>query len=66
MTQYQKQVYLPSSFFCLNAKKPVTVFRRTINVPESSAVLDVLSDETDFVHRVVIQAVLKRIHSNVS
>ena len=58
--------YLSGCFFCLNAEKPVTVFRRTINVPEGTAVLDILSDETDFVHWVVIQAILKKSYSNIS
>ena len=45
----------------LDAKESVSILRRPVHIAESSVVSHVLGDETDLVHGMMIQTVLKRI-----
>ena len=52
--------YLRSRLLRLDPEEPVAVFRRPVDVAERPAVRQVLGDEADLVHRMVIQTILER------
>ncbi len=52
--------YLSGRFLRLYPKEPVPVVRGAVDVPEGAPVCNVLGDEADLVHGVVVQTVLER------
>ena len=52
-------MYLSSCLFRFNAKKPMAIFRRSINVTKCATVRHVLGYKTDLVNRVMIQTILE-------
>ena len=53
------KTYLSSCLFRFNAKKPMAIFRRSINVTKCATVRHVLGYKTDLVNRVMVQTILE-------
>lgn len=63
--QRDNATHLTRCLVSLNAEEPVPRVRRAENVTEGSRVAHILSYERYFVHRVMVQAVLREIDKDI-